>query len=164
MIHACHNNKTVHAYGMRTLMALCIAVTMSSTTTHAYKVDTIAAFFAPAFLTNYLSSKRTVAEVRAKAQTMIDDYEQHNGIFTVHDIRWAYEVVRSSDQELEQRLWWNNMVKSAIIGAFSALVYHSIMHPSKTEPTEHNHYYHSTTDRYPSDRCAYDQIAAPFKK
>lgn len=116
-------------------------------TIRAYNLDTIAAFAVPALITNYLSSKRTVAHIRAKAQAMIDDYEHNNVVFTTNDIRWAYDIVKSTDKELENRVWWNATIKSALVGAFTAFVYNSIMYPGeKNKPDIHNHtHYHIHT-------------------
>lgn len=123
------------------LLILVFGGTIPSTT-QAYNLDTIAAFVAPALITNYLSSKHTVAHIRAKAQAMIDDYEHNNVVFTTNDIRWAYEIVKSTDKELANRVWWNSTVKSAMVGAFTAFAYNSFMYPSKQiEQHDHTHYH-----------------------
>lgn len=137
-------------------MMMLIALSMVSTTpAQAYKADKIAAFLVPALITNYLSSKRTVADIRAKAQKMIEEYEENHVLFKFDDITWAYGVMRATDQELENRLWWNNIITSSIIGAFSSLVYHSLMYPNPAAITIHNHY---------PDRCTQQEsaCAAPF--
>lgn len=129
------------------LATLVCAGTLTSTTIQAYNLGTIAAFVAPALITNYLSNKRTVAHIRAKAQAMIDDSEHNNIVFTANDIRWAYDIVKSSDKELENRVWWNATIKSALVGAFTAFVYNSFMYPGeKNKPDIHNHtHYHIHT-------------------
>lgn len=123
------------------LATLVCAGTLTSTTIQAYNLGTIAAFVAPALITNYLSNKRTVAHIRAKAQAMIDDSEHNNIVFTPNDIRWAYEIVKSSDKELENKVWWNATIKSALVGAFTAFVYNSFMYPGEKNE---QHIYHQT--------------------
>ena len=137
------------------LLAMLVCVgTLTSTTTQAYNRDTIAAFFVPAVITSYLSSKRTVALIRAKAQAMIDDYEHKNKVFSTNDIRWAYDIVQSTDKELENRVWWNSTIKSVIVGAFTAFVYNSFMYPGeKNEHHNHTHYYYINVTA-PSDYAA----------
>ena len=135
------------------LATLVCAGTLTSTTIQAYNFDTIAAFVAPALITHYLSSKRTVAHIRAKAQAMIDDYEQKNVDFTTNDIRWAYDIIKSTDKELENRVWWNSTIKSVMVGAFTAFVYNSFMYPGEKNEQHthhHTHYY-------------YINVAAPSK-
>ncbi|MBS1986668.1 hypothetical protein JST99_01910 [Candidatus Dependentiae bacterium] len=141
---------------VRFMMALAALSMVSSTPARAYKADTLAAFVLSALVTNYVSSKRTVADVRAKAQKMIEDYEENHVLFKFDDINWAYGVMRATDQELENRLWWNNIIRSSIFGALSSLAYHSFRYPNPATITIHNH--------YPDNRCGQQEsaCAAPF--
>lgn len=130
--YANRKSLTCQTYWLSARLLFLFACAGSVTTiTHAYNRDTIAAFFVPALLANYLSQKPTVADIRAKAQAMIDNYEQNNVIFTASDIRWAYGIVKASDKEIENRLWWNKIIKSSLVGACIALVYNNLMHPAK---------------------------------
>lgn len=94
-------------------------------------LDTITAFALPAALVSYFGSKVTVTDMRATAENMIADYEDHRGIFRYDDICDAYSIVKATDQQLTNRIWWENLLCSASIGFITSLVYHAIKHPSK---------------------------------
>jgi hypothetical protein len=155
----------IHIKRPNSLVTLLMSTLIYTSNIQCYALDTYAAFTMSAFLTSFLSTKRTVADVRAKAQIMIDEYEQKHAIFSVADIGWAYKVTKCTDQELASMLWWNNILKSTIIGAFTALVYHSIMHPNPSghSCTHHCHCcYYSRSSESPCS-SSMSEVAAPYR-
>lgn len=112
------------------LMSLVLAGSITTVTVQA--CDVAAAFAIPAILTDSCLSQRTVEDARAQAQAMIYYYENHLGLFTIEEIRNAYWVMRATDKQIENKLWWENKALAALAGLCTAAVYTSFKYP-------HNH-------------------------
>jgi hypothetical protein len=113
----------------RSLLSIVLLTNMGYATVHA--CDTVAAFVVSAGVAHHFMSKRTIEQVRAHAQQMVDDYENRHGLFTIRELRDAYQVLRYTDEELRNRLWWGNKCGSLFFGLFGAVLYHALIHPSK---------------------------------
>lgn len=134
------------------LMCIVLAGSIASTTIQA-GCDVAAAFAIPAILTDSCLSKRTVEDARAQAQATIYYYENHLGVYTIEAIRKAYWVVRATDKQIENNLWWENKGVAALAGLCTAAVYGLIMYPEKRPSCYHSHVFWYSSPSYAAPYC-----------